>query len=37
LESSSWDKASPPPELPPEIVSQTAAKYREALDRLAGK
>jgi phosphoribosylaminoimidazole-succinocarboxamide synthase len=35
LESSSWDKASPPPELPPEIVSQTAAKYREALDRLA--
>jgi phosphoribosylaminoimidazole-succinocarboxamide synthase len=34
LESTGWDKASPPPPLPPEVVEQTAAKYREALERL---
>jgi phosphoribosylaminoimidazole-succinocarboxamide synthase len=34
LESTGWDKQSPPPELPPEVVEQTAARYREALDRL---
>jgi phosphoribosylaminoimidazole-succinocarboxamide synthase len=34
LETTGWDKASPPPELPPEVVSRTAEKYREALDRL---
>jgi phosphoribosylaminoimidazole-succinocarboxamide synthase len=34
LESVGWDKQSPPPELPPEVVARTAAKYREALDRL---
>jgi phosphoribosylaminoimidazole-succinocarboxamide synthase len=34
LDSSGWDKASPPPELPPEIVERTAAKYREAYERL---
>ncbi|QDU18691.1 phosphoribosylaminoimidazolesuccinocarboxamide synthase [Urbifossiella limnaea] len=36
LETTSWDKASPPPELPAEVVEKTAAKYREALDRLRG-
>lgn len=36
LETSGWDKAGPPPELPPEVVEKTAAKYREALDRLTG-
>lgn len=30
-----WDKASPPPPLPQEIRQQTAAKYREAYERLA--
>ena len=30
-----WDHTPPAPELPAEIVTQTAAKYREALDRLA--
>ena len=29
-----WGKRAPPPPLPPTIVAQTAAKYREALQRL---
>jgi phosphoribosylaminoimidazole-succinocarboxamide synthase len=36
LETTTWDKSSPPPPLPPEIVSQTAAKYAEAVRRLSG-
>jgi phosphoribosylaminoimidazole-succinocarboxamide synthase len=35
LESTGWDKQSPPPPLPPEVVERTAAKYREAFERLA--
>jgi phosphoribosylaminoimidazole-succinocarboxamide synthase len=31
-----WDKNSEPPELPAEIIEQTAAKYREAFERLSG-
>jgi phosphoribosylaminoimidazole-succinocarboxamide synthase len=34
LETTGWDKASPPPALPDDIVTKTAAKYREALERL---
>jgi phosphoribosylaminoimidazole-succinocarboxamide synthase len=34
LETTDWDKASPPPPLPPEVVAKTAEKYREALARL---
>jgi phosphoribosylaminoimidazole-succinocarboxamide synthase len=34
LETTTWDKASPPPELPAEVVERTAAKYREAFDCL---
>lgn len=34
LETTDWDKASPPPPLPTEVVAATAAKYREALARL---
>jgi phosphoribosylaminoimidazole-succinocarboxamide synthase len=34
LETTPWDKASPPPELPPEVVAKSAEKYREALARL---
>lgn len=34
LETTTWDKASPPPPLPPDVVSATAAKYREVLERL---
>lgn len=34
LETLEWDKQPPGPELPPEIVARTTAKYREALERL---
>jgi phosphoribosylaminoimidazole-succinocarboxamide synthase len=32
-----WNKAPPPPPLPPEVVERTAQKYREALQRLTGR
>jgi phosphoribosylaminoimidazole-succinocarboxamide synthase len=32
-----WDKTPPAPKLPPEVVSQTARKYREAYERLTGE
>ncbi|MBI4695202.1 MAG: phosphoribosylaminoimidazolesuccinocarboxamide synthase [Gammaproteobacteria bacterium] len=34
LETLTWDKKPPAPKLPPEILERTAAKYREALERL---
>jgi phosphoribosylaminoimidazole-succinocarboxamide synthase len=37
LETTGWDKNSPPPELPPDVVSRTSEKYGEALTRLTGK
>jgi phosphoribosylaminoimidazole-succinocarboxamide synthase len=37
LEETSWDKNSPPPELPPEIVEKTSAKYMDIYRRLTGK
>ncbi len=37
LESTSWDKNSPPPALPADIVSHTREKYIEAYQRLTGK
>ncbi len=36
LEQQAWNKAPPPPDLPPDIVTKTAAKYRDALYRLTG-
>ncbi len=36
LETTSWDKASPPPPLPDEVVARSVAKYQEALNRLTG-
>ena len=36
LTSSGWDKKSPPPELPDEIVEKTAARYEEAFWRITG-
>jgi phosphoribosylaminoimidazole-succinocarboxamide synthase len=33
---SGWTKTPPPPPLPPEVIEATAAKYREALERLTG-
>ena len=35
LETTGWDKASPPPHLPDEVVQRTAAKYQEAFEKLA--
>lgn len=34
LQAQPWDKSPPPPSLPQEIIEKTAARYREALDRL---
>lgn len=36
LLASDWDRNSAPPELPPEVVQQTAARYNEALRKLTG-
>jgi phosphoribosylaminoimidazole-succinocarboxamide synthase len=37
LERSGWDKDSPPPELPPDIVEQTRERYLTAYERVTGK
>lgn len=37
LESTTWDKNSPPPLLPEEIVNRTRAKYIEAYEQLTGQ
>jgi phosphoribosylaminoimidazole-succinocarboxamide synthase len=37
LETQPWNKTAPAPALPPEVVAATAAKYREALERLTGQ
>ncbi len=36
LTSSGWDKKSPPPELPAEIVEKTVARYEQAFERITG-
>lgn len=37
LETLDWDKKYPGPPLPPEVVEKTAAKYRDAYQRLTGQ
>ena len=37
LETQQWDKTPPAPELPDEVRDGTAARYREAYERLAGR
>jgi phosphoribosylaminoimidazole-succinocarboxamide synthase len=37
LETQSWDKTPPGPELPDEVRDGTAARYREAYERLTGR
>ena len=37
LSSTTWDKNSPPPALPSEVIEQTRAKYIEAYERLTGR
>lgn len=36
LETLSWDKQPPGPELPPQVVARTVEKYAEAMERLRG-
>jgi phosphoribosylaminoimidazole-succinocarboxamide synthase len=37
LDESGWDHEPPPPELPPEVIGQTAVRYREAYERITGE
>jgi phosphoribosylaminoimidazole-succinocarboxamide synthase len=37
LDESGWDHEPPPPELPPELIGQTAVRYREAYERITGE
>jgi phosphoribosylaminoimidazole-succinocarboxamide synthase len=37
LETTGWDKNSPPPELPADVVQRTREKYLEAYEKLAGR
>jgi phosphoribosylaminoimidazole-succinocarboxamide synthase len=37
VETTGWDKASPPPELPAEVVAGTRQRYIEAYERLTGQ
>jgi phosphoribosylaminoimidazole-succinocarboxamide synthase len=36
LETTGWDKSSPPPRLPEEVVAKTRGKYVDAFERLTG-
>jgi phosphoribosylaminoimidazole-succinocarboxamide synthase len=36
LETTGWDKNSPPPELPADVVARTREKYLEAYEKLTG-
>ncbi|HOJ69160.1 MAG TPA: phosphoribosylaminoimidazolesuccinocarboxamide synthase, partial [Candidatus Hydrogenedentes bacterium] len=36
-ESVKWDKNSPPPPLPEDVVARTREKYVEAFERLTGR
>ncbi len=37
LDATGWDKASPPPALPDDVVARTRAKYIEAYETLTGQ
>ncbi len=37
LEASGWDKNSPPPQLPPDIIQKTRDRYVEAFERITGQ
>lgn len=37
LDATGWDHEPPPPELPADVVGHTAARYREAYERLTGE
>ena len=37
LKTQAWDKAPPAPRLPPDVIAGTAARYREAYERITGR
>ena len=37
LDASGWDHEPPPPDLPPDVVGQTAVRYRDAYERITGE
>ena len=37
LDASGWDREPPPPDLPDEVIEQTAARYREAYERITAE
>jgi phosphoribosylaminoimidazole-succinocarboxamide synthase len=37
LDASGWDHEPPPPNLPADVIEQTAARYREAYERITGE
>jgi phosphoribosylaminoimidazole-succinocarboxamide synthase len=37
LDSSGWDHSPPPPQLPPEVVAATSARYIDAYERITGR
>ncbi len=37
LDSSGWNREPPPPSLPADVIERTAAKYREAYERVTGE
>jgi phosphoribosylaminoimidazole-succinocarboxamide synthase len=37
LETQDWDKRPPAPRLPPDVIAGTAARYREAYERVTGR
>jgi phosphoribosylaminoimidazole-succinocarboxamide synthase len=37
LDASGWDHEPPPPDLPRDVIEQTAARYREAYERITGE
>jgi phosphoribosylaminoimidazole-succinocarboxamide synthase len=37
LDASGWDHEPPPPDLPDDVIEQTAARYREAYERVSGE
>jgi phosphoribosylaminoimidazole-succinocarboxamide synthase len=36
VDASGWDHEPPPPDLPGDVIEQTAARYREAYERVTG-
>jgi phosphoribosylaminoimidazole-succinocarboxamide synthase len=37
LDSAGWDREPPPPDLPADVIEQTAARYRDAYERITGE